>query len=424
MALIATYNSQAFNDPQSWTVNRTSIKTFDGQRDKKVEIVCSVVGQFLGNTTASARATDLATLQTKIDEPNQDFTITQDGTTIFSLTASNVIEGPFASFSIPGDTPFKSGYDVPFVLTVRAMVDIQGATTILARSDETTWSSDNKSLLTRTVRGEIKVASGHSAAAQLATVTPATIANYERSYSYSTSADDLEMSYQFVDAEQSDSNPGGATGGSWSVSASSANGEEVWVMSGTLEWPKSKRPNESTVDSLYQKLVKGKVKVVSRSVERNPKENSLSFTIRGVRAYGKDKTLSYRRTITVQQQNSTRIYKALDSEGADLRQEWGRPTVTVSESGSMRTEGGYGTFPELLLDGSTLDQKSDTVGNLEIGPDGEIAFGEITFSRRYIVLNEVDQGALAEFSQIAGTSEKEIADLHPAKGKKHNGKVA
>lgn len=426
-ALELTYGSLNLVDLREWAENRTNIVTFDSKKVAEIEVTLTIRGQLGGNTTAAERAADLAAIISDAEAEGQTFTLEQDGTTLVSLDpSSNVNEGPHVSVVIPGQDMFKFGYNVPIVFTVRARIDPQGAGPILARSEEIDKITDDKGFLTKTIRGELKVARGNSAEGQLSTVRPTRPAGFDQREAFTLDANDLKMTYQFIQTERQDDPPGSAGAGSaWSVQASAnSEGTETWVLSGRLVYPNKKNPTESDVDALIAKHFPSNVDVVNRSVTREFNERALSFAITGTRPFGKGGIYLFQRTVRVRVARSRRYFLAVDAGGKDERQDFARPAVEVVDTGTAIGAGGYPAFPAFISQTSDTDENIEDVGRITFDPrDGTIVAGQITWSRRARILNKIDAGKIANFKDVQGDPKK-IAAKHPVSGQTSSAKVA
>lgn len=424
----AVYNGVTFSQIRSWTVAQADVRTFDGLDLLAIEVTCTVVGQYTGNADATARKADIDQLIQKLGERGKDLQIKQDGgTVIFELLASAVHpDGPFATFEIPGSPdPWKSGFNVPFTLTVKARIDPQGTGPILARSESYNTVTDKKGFTRRTIRGQVSVKLGSGGvAAQQTAITPSVPTGYEREVAdFTRDNNDLVAEYMFVDVEQADSNPTTAVEARWSVSLSIQNGQENWAISGSLVYAKGKKPREGDIDLLVKKYFPSDASIVTRAPALNPRDNTLTFTVTAVRGYGKGRLMQFQETIAVQVVRSRRVFKSLSKSAPDVRQEPVRPDVTVVQSGSATAQGAIPSFPALFKSAQDLDDYNDALGEITHTPDGKLATAQITWNRRFTLLNALAAGQIGTFASLAA-SPASIASQHPMANQRAKGTVA
>lgn len=426
MSFTATYNGETFSQVRNWSLNTVDERTFDGKKVKKQRLTYAFSAYYGGLANASSRNTKLATLRTKLEEPEKRFQLTMDSTDILDLDpASNVIEGPFVTYSVPDRDALKWGYNVPVEVSVEVVVDVQGSGTILARSEEVTTEIDDEGYETRTTRGEIKVANGNSALAQLSTVTPAARSGFDRRSNYRTDANDLEMEYEFTDVESREANNPAGPGSQWQVQANvTDDGQELWVVSGVLKFAKGIAANEGAVDTLVAQLMPGGALIVNRNMTLIPNENSIRFTVSAKRAWGKNGVYMFIQSVRLRQAKTRRYYQATDSSGDDVRQDFARPVVEVTQSGSAIGHGGYPAFPTQLFDGEDLDEPAEDMGRLGVEPTtGVVAWGAISWQYRYRLLNQTEAGETKKFEDLA-KKPAELQNAYPTTGEKSTAKVA
>jgi hypothetical protein len=202
-------------------------------------------------------------------------------------------------------------------------------------------------------------------------------------------------------------------------------GREVWTLGGRLVYVDRKKPTETDIDSLAATLFPAGVQILTRSVTQGFDDSSLSFTVTGTRAWAKDNFLSFRQTIRVRIARSRRYFLSVDPSGDDERQDFARPVVEVTQTGTAEGQGGYPAFPAFLLPDADLDEPVTEIGELVVDPtDGKVVSGAIAWAYRGRVLNKVAAGQIADFTTVLQSPKSLEGEQSKAKGQTSSASVA
>jgi hypothetical protein len=401
MSLTASYNTVSLDPLLTWSEEVTAV-TQEGRVLSGYRHVFKLTG-YLSASTVAARATNIASLLSKLREAGKTLAIVQDSTTIRSLAATDCRgDGPIPSFEVPGEDKLKLGFLTPFTLTIQAQTDATGgAGGVTSDTYDDTYAWDKQLRRTITRRGNLTTDSSTSASGKFASKDPVASLPSGTSWEldrkeYNVDDDDQTLDYSYVYVEQHLANPTTAKDVSWTLAAAIENGMERWTGSGTLKFERGTAIDRTQIKTVLKSAgLPTDAKIEREDITEDKRENTLTFTVTAMRGYGSNATVEYEQSVETVTVPGIADFKAIDQGGKDVRQVITRPEVTVTQSGRHVQQNAYPGFPTRILQDPDLVEVRETYEPVRFDTAGNRMLYPIRWTYVYRPLNQVTTNQIA-----------------------------
>ncbi|MCD4656233.1 MAG: hypothetical protein K8S87_01695 [Planctomycetes bacterium] len=330
--LTLEYGSYEFALTPNIELNRQVEHDDSGDRAAEIE-TWTLQGELIA-AEADSLASVIANFNSAFANDGLDLQLRNGQDLLLSLLAANCWQSP----RIVETSVFADDEDMPFVRNARFKVQILGekltaSGNVLAHRQEIEISEDVRKGMTKTVKGEFKVAEGGKASDSLNSVVPELTPGLKRKeLTYETDADDIVLSYRVVDITEYEELPAEVHDGYIIESEDSSEAGNFKLMQGVFYGPGAK------VQALALKPLLG---LVSYKISENPQEQKVEFVYKqrlrgdGQSAQKKSQRISY------QTKMSFKDFKLLAKDAQDCRQMLGSADFFVVQEGFAIGENSY-----------------------------------------------------------------------------------
>lgn len=398
---VATYNTVTISPLLSWSEQVDPEYASDGKTVTRYRHTLTLRG-YLHNASVADEATDIATLQSKFRESGKTLTLTKQGTAIRTFQNSDLLGGgPHPEFSIPASDPLKVGNIVVFAVTFTGLtlpVSSGGGSTI-AHSYTDGYVADIQESLTFTRRGTATLASGLSAS-QIEDLVdgykpsePSGTGWQYQGHTYDVDDDAGTLTYTHTWKQRHEDALTSAIDEDWQISFASENGREQYTASGTIKYKLDTEPTDADIGKILNGSDRwpSSLKLVSVSVDLDKRNNTLSFTATGEQPLGGSGTL-LERDETVEAVTREKIRDFTSLGGEDFAQRFGKPDVSITQSGRLVANDDYPELPAPIETVSDKDTRETRVSRRTVGvaADGNALRYELTYSYSIKKLNATE----------------------------------